>query len=75
MCKKVVAQKFTVHLYINNKNNYYKLNKAIMKPQGHSKITKKTVFIYKAVKVQDNFSTHPTGDISHSIATSFIVAN
>ncbi len=45
-----------------------------MKTQNTPKLAKKTVFVYKSVKAQDNFATHPTGDISHSVATSFIVA-
>ncbi|MCX2573268.1 hypothetical protein [Pedobacter sandarakinus] len=40
-----------------------------------NKISKKTVFVYKNVKAQNNFSTNPTGDMSHSVMTSFIVDN
>ncbi|WP_316801053.1 hypothetical protein [Pedobacter frigidisoli] len=44
-----------------------------MKTQNTSKLVKKTVFVYRNVKAQNNFSTHPTGDQSQTIATSFIV--
>jgi len=40
-----------------------------MKTQNTLKIAKKTVFVYKNVKAQNNFATNPTGDQSHSIAT------
>ncbi|MCX2573267.1 hypothetical protein [Pedobacter sandarakinus] len=45
-----------------------------MKNQSPSaKISKKTVFVYKNVKSQNSFSTNPTGDMSHSVMTSFII--
>ncbi|WP_165499661.1 hypothetical protein [Pedobacter frigidisoli] len=44
-----------------------------MKTQNTSKITKKTVFVYKSVKVQSGYQTNPTGDQSQTIATSFIL--
>lgn len=45
-----------------------------MKAQNTSKLAKKTVFVYKNIKAQQNFSIPLTGDQSQSIATSFIVA-
>ena len=39
-----------------------------------AKISKKTVFVYKSFKSQENFGTTVTGDMSQSIATSFIGA-
>lgn len=42
--------------------------------QTAAKIFKKTVFVYKNVKSQENFGTTVTGDMSQSLATSFIVA-
>ena len=44
-----------------------------MKTQNNSKLTKKTVFVYKSVKAENNFATHPISDMSQSIATSFVV--
>ncbi|GGH16422.1 MULTISPECIES: hypothetical protein [Pedobacter] len=38
-----------------------------------TKLAKKTAFIYKNIKAQNNYSTSPTGDMSHSVMTSFIV--
>ncbi|QPH38533.1 hypothetical protein [Pedobacter endophyticus] len=43
-----------------------------MKTQNNSKLTKKTVFVYKSVKAENNFATHPIGDMSQSIATSIL---
>ncbi|WP_156166706.1 hypothetical protein [Pedobacter sp. BMA] len=45
-----------------------------MKNQNTSKLAKKTVFVFKNVKNQNNFSTNPTGDQSHTVMTSWIVA-
>ncbi len=39
-----------------------------MKAQHTTKLAKKTVFVYKNIKDQNNFSTNPT-DQSHTIAT------
>jgi len=43
-----------------------------MKTQTNSKLAKRTVFVYKSVKTENNFATHPVSDMSQSIATSFI---
>ncbi|MBB6239134.1 hypothetical protein HDC90_003781 [Pedobacter sp. AK013] len=37
-----------------------------------AKLSKKTVFVYKNIKVENNFATNPTGDQSHTVMTSFI---
>lgn len=44
-----------------------------MKTQNTPKLAKKTVFVYKNVKTKDSYATHPTGDMSHSVATSLLV--
>ena len=45
-----------------------------MKTQNTPKIAKKTVFVYKNVKAQNNFTTNATGDMTHTIVmTSYIV--
>ena len=45
-----------------------------MKTQNNTpKIAKKTVFVYKNVKSKNNYATNPTGDMSHTVMTSFIV--
>jgi len=38
-----------------------------------AKLSKKTVFVYKNIKAQNNYTTSPTGDQSHSAMTSFIM--
>ncbi|WP_406824175.1 hypothetical protein [Pedobacter sp. KACC 23697] len=44
-----------------------------MKAQHTTKLAKKTVFVYKNIKAQNNYSTTPTGDQSHTIVmTSWI---
>ena len=53
---------------INNNNQIYQ----IMKTQNTPKITKKAVFVYKNIKAKNNYATNPTGDMSHSVVTSFI---
>jgi hypothetical protein len=40
-----------------------------MKAQHTTKLAKKTVFVYKNIKDQNNFSTNPTVDQSQTIAT------
>ena len=40
-----------------------------MKTQQTTKLTKKTVFVYKNIKDQNNNSTDPISDQSHTIAT------
>jgi len=40
-----------------------------MKAQHTSKLAKKTVFVYKNIKGQNNFSTNPTGDQSQTVVT------
>ncbi len=42
---------------------------SIMKMQQTAKLTKKTVFVYKSIKDQNNFETTPTSDQSQTIAT------
>ncbi|MGN8057958.1 hypothetical protein ACTJKN_16875 [Pedobacter sp. 22163] len=44
-----------------------------MKTQNTPKLSKKTVFVYKNIKVQNNYQTNPTGDQSHTVMTSFIM--
>jgi hypothetical protein len=45
-----------------------------MKAQHTTKLAKKTVFVYKNIKAQNNYSTTPTGDQSHTVVmTSWIV--
>ncbi|WP_426326290.1 hypothetical protein [Pedobacter sp. R-06] len=44
-----------------------------MKTQQTIKLAKKTVFVYKKIKNQNNYETNPTGDISHTVMTSFIM--
>ncbi|MDQ0969500.1 hypothetical protein QFZ20_004903 [Flavobacterium sp. W4I14] len=45
-----------------------------MKAQNTTKLAKKTIFVYKNIKAQNNYSTTPTGDQSHTIVmTSWIV--
>ncbi|MGN8057957.1 hypothetical protein ACTJKN_16870 [Pedobacter sp. 22163] len=38
-----------------------------------AKLSKKTVFVYKNIKAQNNYQTNPTGDQSHTVMTSFIM--
>ncbi|WP_157258030.1 hypothetical protein [Pedobacter ginsenosidimutans] len=40
-----------------------------MKAQHTTKLAKKTVFVYKNIKAENNFSTHPTGDQSQTVVT------
>lgn len=40
-----------------------------MKAQNTTKLAKKTVFVYKNIKGQNNFSTNPTGDQSQTVVT------
>jgi len=40
-----------------------------MKMQQAAKLTKKTVFVYKNIKDQNNFETNPITDQSQTIAT------
>ncbi|QIL38952.1 hypothetical protein G7074_06445 [Pedobacter sp. HDW13] len=40
-----------------------------MKAQHTTKLAKKTVFVYKNIKDQNNFSTNPITDQSQTIAT------
>ncbi|WP_157255315.1 hypothetical protein [Pedobacter sp. Leaf216] len=40
-----------------------------MKAQNTTKLAKKTVFVYKNIKSQNNYSTHPTGDQSQTVVT------
>jgi len=40
-----------------------------MKAQHTTKLAKKTVFVYKNIKDQNKFSTNPTVDQSHTVAT------
>jgi hypothetical protein len=44
-----------------------------MKTQNTAKLSKKTVFVYKNIKAQSNYATNPTGDMSHTVMTSFIM--
>ena len=44
-----------------------------MKTQHTAKLSKKTVFVYKNIKTQNNYQTNPTGDMSHTVMTSFIM--
>ncbi|WP_158526281.1 hypothetical protein [Pedobacter paludis] len=46
-----------------------------MKAQNTNKIVKKTVFVYKSVKDQNNFVTNPISDQSQTVVTNgtFIV--
>ena len=44
-----------------------------MKAQNTSKLAKKTVFIYKSIKAENNYVTMPTGDQSHVSTISYIV--
>jgi hypothetical protein len=44
-----------------------------MKTQNTTKLSKKTVFVYKNIKAQNAYSTNPTGDQSHTVMTSFII--
>jgi hypothetical protein len=38
-----------------------------------AKLSKKTVFVYKSIKAQNNYETTPTGDQSHTVVmTSWI---
>lgn len=37
--------------------------------QQTAKLAKKTVFVYKNIKDQNNFSTNPITDQSHTVAT------
>jgi len=40
-----------------------------MKTQHTTKLAKKTIFVYKNIKDQNNFTTHPTGDQSQTVVT------
>ncbi|MGM9474832.1 hypothetical protein ACS5PU_00320 [Pedobacter sp. GSP4] len=40
-----------------------------MKAQHTTKLAKKTVFVYKNIKDQNNFNTNPITDQSQTIAT------
>lgn len=46
-----------------------------MKTQNTPKLAKKTVFVYKNVKAQNNFSTNPTGDMSHTVVMTSYIAD
>ncbi|MGQ7852848.1 hypothetical protein ACUN24_01230 [Pedobacter sp. WC2501] len=46
-----------------------------MKVQHTTKLAKKTIFVYKNIKDQNNFSTHPTGDQSQTIIMTGTVSN
>ena len=46
-----------------------------MKTQNTAKLSKKTVFVYKNIKGQNNFSTNPTGDQSQTIIMTGTVSN
>ncbi len=61
---------------INNNDNHKNYIHHIMKAQHtntSAKLSKKTVFVYKNIKAQNNYATSPTGDQSHSAMTSFIM--
>lgn len=40
-----------------------------MKAQNTTKLAKKTVFVYKSIKAQNNYATNPITDQSQTIAT------
>ena len=44
-----------------------------MKAQHTTKLSKKTVFVYKNIKAQSSYETNPTGVQSHTVMTSFIL--
>jgi hypothetical protein len=46
-----------------------------MKAQHTTKLAKKTVFVYKNIKGQNNYSTTPTGDQSHTIVMTSWIAD
>jgi hypothetical protein len=46
-----------------------------MKAQHTTKLAKKTVFVYKNIKAQNNYSTTPTGDMSHTIVMTSWIAD
>ncbi|WP_316846340.1 hypothetical protein [Pedobacter psychrodurus] len=46
-----------------------------MKAQHTTKLVKKTVFVYKNIKDQNNFSTVPTGDQGQTIVMTGTVSN
>ncbi|WP_168202502.1 hypothetical protein [Pedobacter sp. KBS0701] len=46
-----------------------------MKAQHITKLAKRTVFVYKNIKDQNNFTTQPTGDQSQTIIMTGTVSN
>jgi len=46
-----------------------------MKAQHITKLAKKTVFVYKNIKGQNNYVTNPTGDQSQTVVMTGTVSN